>query len=141
MQEYRPQEAIIGGFARVLGYKIDAEHAIPGGYLELTLLWQALGPAPIDYQVFTHLYDGDMMRGQLDGQPVCGNQPTSGWQSDQLLADPYRIPIRDDAPLGSVPLTIGMYDLTTMQRLPVLTPEGEPAGDNVYLVDVVIRSP
>lgn len=141
MREYRSREAIIGGFAHLLGYKIDTEHAIPGGYVELTLLWQALGPAPIDYQVFTHLYDGEMMRGQLDGQPMCGNQPTSGWQPDQLLADPYRIPIRDDAPLGSVPLTIGMYNLTTMQRLPVLTPGGEPAGDNVYLTDVVIRAP
>ena len=63
------------------------------------------------------------------------------WQPDQLFADPYRIPIKPDVPTGPVPLTIGMYDLATMQRLPVLTPDGEPAGDNVYLTDVIIRSP
>ena len=80
---------------------------------------QALKPAPIDYQVFTHLYDGEMIRGQLDGQPVCDNQPTSRWQPGQIIADPYRIPIRGDAPTGSVPLTVGMYDLATMQRLPI----------------------
>jgi hypothetical protein len=141
MEEYVPREEVIGDFAHLLGYKIDAEHAVPGGYVELTLLWQALKPAPIDYQVFTHLYDGEMIRGQLDGQPVCDNQPTSRWQPGQIIADPYRIPIRGDAPTGSVPLTVGMYDLATMQRLPVSATDGSPAGDNVYLTDLVIRTP
>ncbi len=137
---YTTREAVIGGFARLEGYKLDTERAVPGGYLELTLLWRALGPAPIDYQVFTHLYDGQMMRGQLDGQPVCDNLPTSEWPSDQLIADPYRIPIRADAPTGPVPLTVGMYDLATMQRLPVTAPDGTPVGDSVYLTDVTIQA-
>lgn len=141
LAEYILREAVVGDFAHLLGYKIDAEHAIPDGYVELTLLWQALGPAPIDYQTFTHLYDGEMMRGQLDGQPMCGNQPTSQWRPGQFITDPYRIPIRGDAPPGSVPLTIGMYNLATMQRLPVLTSDGLPAGDSVYLTDVIIQSP
>lgn len=140
MEEYVSREAVIGDFARLLGYRVDSEHATPGGYVELTLLWQPLGPAPIDYQVFTHLYDGENMRGQLDGQPACGNQPTSRWQPGQIIADPYRIPIRGDALPGSVPLTIGMYDLTTMQRLPVLA-DGLPEGDTIHLTNVVIQSP
>jgi hypothetical protein len=141
MEEYTPREATIGGFAHLIGYRIDTEYAIPGGYVELTLVWQALGPAPIDYQVFTHLYDGQTMRGQLDGTPVCGNLPTSRWEPDQLFADPYRIPIRADAPPGPVPLTIGMYNLTTMERAPVLCSDLEAAGDTVYLTDIEIQSP
>jgi 4-amino-4-deoxy-L-arabinose transferase-like glycosyltransferase len=140
-EEYASREALIGGFAYLLGYKVDDTHTVPGGYLELTLLWQAQGPAPIDYQVFTHLHDGQVMRGQLDGQPVCSTWPTSQWEAGQLIADPYRIPINSDAALGSVPLTIGMYDLVTMKRLPVTAPDGAPAGDSVYLTDVEIREP
>jgi hypothetical protein len=139
-QEYTSHEAIIGGFAHLLGYKIDTEHAVPGGYVELTLLWQALGPAPTDYQVFTHLHDGQTMWGQLDGTPLCSNLPTSRWQVDQLFADPYRIPIRADTPSGPVPLTVGMYSLATMERQPVASSDGLPAGDSVFLTDIVIRS-
>lgn len=138
---YVSHEVFIGDFAKLMGYKIDTRHATPGGYVELTLLWEALGPATVDYQVFTHLHDGEMMRGQLDGQPVCDNHPTSRWQPGQFVVDPRRIPIKEDAPPGSVPLTVGMYDLATMQRAPVSSPDGAPAGDNVYLTDVVIQAP
>ena len=119
VEGYVPREVFIGDFAHLLGYKVDDVYAIPGGYVELTLFWQAQGPAPIDYQVFTHLHDGETMMGQLDGQPVCSTNPTSQWQAGELIVDPYRIPIRGDAPPGSVPLIIGMYDLVTMKRLPV----------------------
>jgi len=76
------------------------------------------------------------MCGQLDGQPICGNRPTSEWQPGQIIVDPYRIPIKSDATLGPVPLTMGMYDWATMKRLPVMTPDGSDAGDTIYLTDV-----
>jgi 4-amino-4-deoxy-L-arabinose transferase-like glycosyltransferase len=141
LEKYVPQEAIVGGFVLLRGYQLDTRHAVPGGYVELTLLWQVLSSTPLDYHVFTHLYDGETMHGQLDGQPVCGNLPTSRWQPEQLVVDPYRIPIKEDTPPGSVPLTVGMYDFSTMQRLPVSASDGTLAGDSVYLTDVVIRTP
>jgi 4-amino-4-deoxy-L-arabinose transferase-like glycosyltransferase len=139
--EYVSREASIGDFAYLLGYKIDDAYAVPGGYVELTLIWRARHAAPIDYQVFTHLHDGEVMRGQLDGQPVCSTHPTSQWRADQLIVDPYRVPIKDDAPPGRVPLNVGMYDLVTMDRLPVMEPDGTSIGDSVHLTDVVIREP
>jgi 4-amino-4-deoxy-L-arabinose transferase-like glycosyltransferase len=141
MEDYVLHEAIFGNVARLLGYKVDTRHAVPGGYVELTLLWQALESTPLDYHVFTHLHDGEAMRGQLDGQPVCGSFPTSRWQPGQFVADPYRIPIWGDAPPGLVPLIVGMYDFATMQRLPVSASDGSPAGDSVSLTDVEIRAP
>jgi hypothetical protein len=141
LEGYISHEAVLGDIIRLLGYKIDTRYAVPGGYVELTLFWQSLKPTSMDYRVFTHLHDGEEMRGQLDGQPVCDTYPTSQWQAGQLIVDPYRIPIKGDAPLGSVPLTVGMYDLMTMERLPVTLPDGAPAGDNVHLTDVTIREP
>ncbi|MBN1815162.1 MAG: glycosyltransferase family 39 protein [Anaerolineae bacterium] len=139
--EYVLYEATFGNVARLLGYTVDTRHAVPGGYVELTLLWQALEPTSVDYHTFTHLYDGEAMRGQLDGQPVCGGFPTSRWQPGQIVVDPYRIPVWGDAPAGHVPLLVGLYDFATMQRLPVFDPDGSLAGDSVHLTDAEIREP
>ena len=136
--EFFPIEANIGDFARLIGYQLDTTHARPGGYIELHLLWEALSAADIDYQVFTHLYDGQDMLGQLDGQPVCNSAPTSRWQEGSFVVDPYRIPIDSNAATGRVPLTVGMYNLANLQRLPVNL-EGEDAPvDSIYLTDVMI---
>jgi hypothetical protein len=79
------------------------------------------------------------MWGQLDGQPVCGTLPTSEWEPGQYVVDPYRIAISDEAPPGAVPLTVGMYDLATMQRLPVTASDGAPAGDYITISEVEIH--
>ena len=136
---YIPLDAQIGDFAQLSGYQIDTTHARPGGFVELLLLWQALGPAAIDYQVFTHLHDGQEMRGQLDGQPICDSAPTSRWQAGSFIVDPYRIPIHPEAASGSVPLTVGMYDLATLQRLPVTLAGEALVSDAIVLTDVQIR--
>jgi 4-amino-4-deoxy-L-arabinose transferase-like glycosyltransferase len=140
-EEYVPHAATLGNVARLLGYTVDTGHAVPGGYVELTLIWQALEPTLVDYHSFTHLYDGEAMRGQLDGQPVCGGFPTSRWQPGQIVVDPYRIPIWEDAPPGRVPLLVGLYDFATMERLPVFASDGGPIGDSVHLTDVEIGRP
>jgi hypothetical protein len=140
-KEYVPYEATLGNVARLLGYAVDTRHAVPGGYVELTLIWQALESTPVDYHTFTHLHDGEAMRGQLDGQPVCDSFPTSRWRPGQIVVDPYRIPVWGDALPGQVPLLIGLYDFATMQRLPVTLPDGSSAGDSVYLTDVGIQGP
>jgi hypothetical protein len=138
--DFISKTAYFGDFAQLLGYQLNTSHAVPGGYIELTLLWQAIKPAPINYQVFTHLHDGTTMRGQLDGQPACGNAPTSRWQAGQQIVDPYRIPINADAAAGVVPLSMGLYDLATLQRLPVYSADGVQVGDNVVLTEVDIQA-
>ena len=137
---FTPINGQIGDFAHLIGYQIDTTYAQPGGYVDLTLLWETLGSAPIDYQLFTHLHDGENMRGQLDGQPMCSSAPTSKWLSDQYVIDPYRIPIQPEAALGSVPLTVGMYNLATLQRLPSFAADGTQIGDTIHITDVEIQS-
>ena len=139
MEEYVPYQAVLGGLVQLLGYKIDTRHASPGGYVESTLLWQGLESMSVDYHVFNHLYDGTAMHGQMDGQPMSGTHPTSHWEPGQLLVDTYRIPIKEEAPLGPVPLLIGMYNLGTMERLDVLGVDGQPIGDSIHLTEVIIQ--
>jgi hypothetical protein len=139
--DYIGSGAVLGDVARLLQYRIDARNAIPGGYVEVVLVWEPLEPTSIDYHVFTHLHDGLEMWGQLDGQPVCGNMPTSQWQPGQLVLDAYRIPIRGNSPAVPVALDVGMYDFETMERLPILAADGTAIGDSVYLGEVLIRAP
>jgi hypothetical protein len=137
---YVASGAFLDSLARLLQYRVDASHAAPGGYVELSLVWEPLESTAVDYHVFTHLHDGSEMWGQLDGQPVCGNLPTSDWRSGRLVLDAYRIPIREDAPPGTIPLRIGMYDFATMARLPAFDSEGAQIGDSIPLGDVVIEA-
>jgi len=137
---FTPIDGQLGNFAGLVGYQIDTTHARPGGYIELTLLWESRGTAPIDYQIFTHLHDGVNMRGQLDGQPMCSSAPTSKWLADQYIIDPYRIPVSPDAATGPVPLTVGMYDLASGQRLPSFALDGTQIGDTIHITDVEIQA-
>jgi 4-amino-4-deoxy-L-arabinose transferase-like glycosyltransferase len=134
-------ELRLGDFARLEGYTLDTAEAHPGGYVDLTLVWEVLAGTESNYNVFTHLYDGEGLRGQLDGQPVCGTWPTPWWEAGQTVVDFYRVPILPDAAPGSVPLLVGMYDVGSGERLPVTTPSGEPLGDHIHLTDLTIRRP
>jgi len=129
--------AVLGGQVRLVGYRLDTDDARPGGSLRLTLYWESLVPMQTSYQVFTHLYDGTMW-GQHDSAPGCGLWPTTRWEPGRLVRDDHLIPIAPDAPAGEVPLLVGMYDLGTGARLPVVGPDGEPAGDAVLLTTVVL---
>ena len=138
---YTPQDYIVGDFAHLIGYRLETDLAIPGGYVNVILIWEALGSTKNDYHVFNHLHDGNTMRGQMDGKPGSGARPTNTWQPGEQIIDAYRIPILPDSPAGSVPLRIGMYDLATMKRAEIRTGEGELIGDSIHLTDVFIQSP
>lgn len=140
-EEFVQQDVTLGEFARLVGYHLNLDQAVPGGYVDLILRWEVLSPAPGDYTVFTHLEDEGTMLGQHDRKPICGTWTTPAWQPGQILRDPYRLQIKDQARTGSVPLCIGMYDAQTGDRLPVRGPDGQPRGNQVCLTDVVIRAP
>ena len=136
--EVIPVGTVLDGRFRLAGYRLDATDARPGGSLRLTLYWEALVPTRTSYQVFTHLYDGRMW-GQRDSTPGCGLWPTSRWEPGRLVRDDHVLLIADDAPVGALPLTVGMYDLGSGVRLPAAGPDGVPLGDAILLTTVVLQ--
>jgi 4-amino-4-deoxy-L-arabinose transferase-like glycosyltransferase len=131
--------ATVGSFARLVGYHIGTDQAFPGGFVDLTLVWEGMAPAARNYKVFTHLENREAIWGQMDSHPVCGQRPTTGWQPSEIILDPYRISVADDTPTGSVPVVVGMYDEETLERPPVSAADGVLIGDSIYLGDVLIR--
>jgi hypothetical protein len=116
--------AEFGEQIRLLGYDLDEEEADPGGRLTVTLYWQALAPIERNYQVFVHLYDGEL-RAQHDGAPACAIWPTTRWEPGQIVADPHIVELPVEMPAGPAPVWVGLYDLLTEERLPV---DGDPGG-------------
>jgi 4-amino-4-deoxy-L-arabinose transferase-like glycosyltransferase len=120
--------------AALIGYEVDKAELGPGEEIRLTLYWRAEGEMGIDYTVFTHLIDEEgRIWGQMDSQPLEGDYPTSFWDVGEVIEDEYVLAINEDAPAGLYRLEVGMYELATGQRLPVLGDDGEVQDNRILL--------
>ncbi len=91
-----------------------------GSQITVVLIWQALRQPVADYTVFVHLLDERGNRqGQQDARPHQGNKPTTTWLRGEVVRDDITLTVAQGAPPGDYRLTLGMYQLATMQRLPV----------------------
>ncbi|RLC82562.1 MAG: hypothetical protein DRI61_01950 [Chloroflexi bacterium] len=121
--------ARFGNSIELLGYGLDEE----GGSINLTLYWQGRARITRDLQVFVHLVDAEgRLLSQADGPPVEGLYPTSKWWPGQIILDSHRISV----PAGSHPkaILVGLYDLTTMQRLPAFREDGSEWEDYAVVI-------
>jgi hypothetical protein len=126
----------------LLGYDLDSATVRPGAVVSFTLYWRALQDVSQNYTVFNHLVaPDDQTWGQWDNQPQRGRLPTTRWVPGQVVADPYQIPVPADTPTGPLELRVGMYDLTTMIRLPVRDVGGSTVGDHVAVTEIEVASP
>jgi hypothetical protein len=133
----------------LIGYKVDKTELGPGEEIRLTLYWRAEVEMGTDYTVFTHLIGeaasshdvaaasshdvAAHIWGQMDSQPVEGDYPTSFWDIGEIIEDEYTLTINEDAPAGLYRLEVGMYELATRQRLPVLSDDGEVKDNRILL--------
>ena len=112
----------------------------PGGQLTVNLQWQALAPIPDNYTLFLQVLDAsDQIAGQVDSWPVQGTFPTGQWPPGALVNDSYTIPLKPDLTPGPYRLIIGWYLLATLQRLPLLNPDGLPTADSLTLPGLVVQ--
>lgn len=131
--------AILDDKVELLGYDLEEDTVRPGKVVSCTLYWRALQEMDRDYTVFTHLVAPDGTAwGQWDNQPQGGASPTTRWVPGQVVVDRYRVPVSADAPVGPLVLYVGMYDLLTMSRLPVVDASGAPIGDAIPAAEIQV---
>lgn len=120
----------------LLGYDLHADGVRSGDVVSIAFYWRTLRPAQISYTVFVHLLDetGEI-RGQADSRPVAGTYPTTYWPTDKVVVDQRLVPLAADAPPGTYRITVGLYDLGTMVRLPVTDAAGQPLPDGRLILD------
>ncbi|GIV75680.1 MAG: hypothetical protein KatS3mg050_0074 [Litorilinea sp.] len=132
--------ADLGETIRLVGADVEGpETPAPGTSLKVVLFWKQRSYNQVDYTVFIHLIgpDGQTVA-QFDSQPLGGFVPTSLWHDGEIIIDPHVIQIPADAPSGPYHLRLGLYELATLQRLPVRMGD-EPRGDSVDLVTFMVQ--
>ena len=128
----------LGESVRLVGYRLGQEEISPGDSLLLTLYWRAESPVDRDYTVFVHLQEpsGGLVA-QQDNPPIRGTHPTDGWHVGEFVEDPYEVLVPEDVPYGDYILSVGMYDPTTMERLPVRDAEGARLAEGRVVLTTV----
>ncbi|MGH2592847.1 MAG: glycosyltransferase family 39 protein [Anaerolineae bacterium] len=130
-----PLTIAFGDQIELLGYDLDSANTRVGGQLRITFYWKALKSIDRDYVVFTHLRDASgQLRGQRDGMPLGGSNPTSFWQAGEVVADTYAIAIDPAAPPGDYTLGFGWYESDSSLRLPALSVDGARYRDDVAVI-------
>lgn len=128
----RPANATIGGFAHLTGYTLTPEQVPSGDVLQLGLNWQAVGPAPGNEKVFTHVIDQEgNIWAQRDSDPAGGARPTSSWKPGEAIDDNYGLLVLPGTPPGQYQLEAGMYDPNSPAKRQPVTAGGE--GDRLLL--------
>lgn len=131
--------ANFGSLIELTAAEFPAQPTPPGQPLYLTLHWKSLAPTDVRYTVFAHLVDANSQKlGQMDSEPVAGTRPTSNWKPGESIRDTLAIVVKPDATPGQYVIEVGLYELASGQRLPVLGPDGQPKDRRVQLGPVVV---
>lgn len=134
--------ARVGDDFILLGYDLASDRIHPGEPVHLTLYWEAVNKPAGDFTVFAHLLapDGQLI-GQQDNQPQNGLYPTNFWDAGERVQDEYVLPVAPEAPLGDYTITVGLYTLQTLERLPVRDDTGTLLPDGRFLIEEIVVSP
>jgi hypothetical protein len=103
---------------------------------QVSLCWNSLSPAALDYTVFVHLYDeGGALVATADGPPLSGAFPTRLWQPGDEIVDTHAF--ADDVSPQTIDgchVGVGLYDPASGERLQA-TQAGQPLPNNTVLLD------
>lgn len=89
------------------------------GEVRLEVEWQATDDLTVDYRVFMHLTDVEVIAGPDDilaqgdrSAPVWGFYPTSEWEVGEVVLDSYRVAVDMDAARVPDRVVVGLFTVT-----------------------------
>lgn len=115
--------AQFGTHARLVGYTLERS----GSGVTLALVWEVLETLLPPHHIFVHADNAaEGTLAQADGPPITagGLAPTGSWRAGEYVVTRH---VLDDVS-GAQELLVGLYEPTSMVRLPVSL-DGIPAGD------------
>ncbi len=132
-------DAKLGSAFQLIGYRLANRTQIrPGDSIKLYLYWWSVQTVPQDYTVFVHLLDSQgALRAQQDTAPRGGTYPTSIWEANEIVVDPYTLTVPPGAAPGDYSIEIGMYAWPSLARLPVTLQGGGAMQDHLILPEKV----
>jgi len=132
----------LDGQIELAGFHVSSDNLSARQPLKLTLYWQALQQPAFDYTVFVQLIGPDnQVWAQQDNQPQSGRYPTTAWAVQDRVVDRYELSLKEGAPSGTYRLLVGMYDLTTGERLAAIDRNGNRlSNDAIDLGEITIEN-
>jgi hypothetical protein len=124
---------------------VQALVARPGQTVDLWLDWRALKQPGASYKAFVHLIRNDQLAAPAADYytPLGGAFPTflwiPVWIEGQRVADPNRLTLPATLAPDDYAIEIGLYELESTRRSPLLDHVGNLAGDRVILGSITIH--
>ena len=131
---------------RLIGYDllpVDSP-VCAGDALTLAMTWEQISTPAHQYQMFAQLLTPDETAriAGYDGPPEDDDDDnaTNTWvdTGEIRLGERFDMPIDADAAPGSYKLVVGLYDVETAERVPVLDASGAPVGSYAVLQEVMV---
>ena len=107
----------------------------------LLLYWRPTAHLETNYSVFVHLVDrqGEILAG-YDHLLVNAQVPTSLWKPGIMVVDPVVLTVPEDGPAeDGLTIEVGLYELASMKRLSIKSPDGSSTEDHVSLTPLSLR--
>lgn len=124
--------AELGETVTLRAVSLSRASAHPGDMVAIDLQWQVKAAVNANLTTLVHLGEaGQPPVATGDGPPVSGSYPTEIWDADEVIEDSYRLSIPAELAQGRYPIWIGLYDSTTMLRLPLFV-QGQRQPNDVY---------
>jgi hypothetical protein len=112
----------------------------PNGKLQVTFWWQCLKPLQSEDTVFVHLYLGNDLIDQSDGDSLGGLLPIGEWHAGDVIED-VRTFNHSSIVLIDYRVGIGFYNRSTDARLSAIDPNGSALPDNTLFVPIPDQIP
>ncbi len=140
---YVPVHGTFGGFAELVGYRVESQFLDPRGTLHLTLVWRALARTEMDYTLAVQVFaEGRSLLGEANRYPGWGTYPTTRWEPGTLFVDQFAIPIKSREPgarPGWVEVSFYCKDGKALIPIDAFDAGGHLAGQGLRLTRVKIR--
>jgi 4-amino-4-deoxy-L-arabinose transferase-like glycosyltransferase len=130
-----PVDIRFGESIGLVGYDLRADPP----ELHLTLYWQTVAPMTTQYKIFAHLLGAGGPADIKTQADLFPHLPTTAWIRGEYLQDDLKLQLPPDLPNGAYTLSVGIYDVSTGQRLSVLNRSGEALGDSLDLTQISHR--
>ena len=128
-----PLQATFGDQVLLRGVDLTPNHRHHALYV--SLYWQSLKPFGADYKIFVHLRDeGNNTLANGDHLPYDNLVPTTIWPVGSTIKETIRLDLPATLGVGEYQLAVGMYEATSLARLPV---QGDTSGENALMIPFV----
>ncbi|HOQ98418.1 MAG TPA: glycosyltransferase family 39 protein [Anaerolineae bacterium] len=138
---FTPVHATFGGFAELVGYRIDDRFVEPDGTVRVSLFWRVLARAEADYTLAIQAFEGQhTMVGEVQRLPGQGAYATTTWQPGTLYSEDVAMRLQSDeqgAHLGW--LEVSFFREKGVLPVSVVDGNGGDLGYSVRLGRIKIR--